>query len=158
MVTKDRSVPLATTVPPLVRMLGFAGLLPQIAAVAVPLVAPSFGFAAQALGFAYASLILSFLGGLWWGLAAAGHERAPGWLYGAAVVPSLFALACAVPWAVGWPWPGPSLIALALAIWASLWIDFRLARKGLTPGWWLSLRVPLSAGLGLLTLIVGLMA
>lgn len=146
------------SLPPLARLLGFAGLLPQLAAAGVVTVMPREAtFAAQALGFAYASLILSFLGGLWWGMAAARRD-APGWIYVAAVAPSLFALACAIPWAVGWSWPGPSLVALALAIWASLLIDMRLVKAGLAPGWWMRLRFPLSLVLGGLTLIVALAA
>jgi hypothetical protein len=146
------------TMPPVARILGFAGLLPQLAVVAaLALLPPEIGFPASALGYAYAALILSFLGGLWWGLAAA-SPRAPGWLYVAAVVPSLLALATVIPWAIGLAWPGPSLIVLGIAILATFLIDRRVAAAGLAPGWWLSLRRPLSVGLGGLTLIAGLLS
>jgi hypothetical protein len=46
-------------------------------------------FSALALAFAYAALILSFLGALWWGLAAAQPARAPEWVWPAGVAPSL---------------------------------------------------------------------
>lgn len=145
-------------VPPPARLLGPAGLLPQGAAALLVVGGPlEWRFTALALAFAYAALILSFLGGLWWGLAAAARQ-APGWVYGAAVVPSLFALATCIPWSIGTDWPGPSLIALGLAILASLWVDVRLDRVGLAPRWWLGLRVPLSLGLGTLTLIAGFFA
>lgn len=144
--------------PPLARWLGLAGLLPQLAALALLLGGdPAVRFQALALGFAYAALILSFLGGLWWGLAARA-ERAPGWLWIAAVLPSLIALASAWPWSEGKPWPGPSLIVLGAALIGALGIDWQLVRQGLAPRWWLALRVPLSLGLGLATLAIGALA
>ncbi len=142
--------------PPLPRWLGLAGLLPQLAAVALV-----FGgdeavrFSAIALGYAYAALILSFLGGLWWGIAA-GAAKPPQWLWIVSVVPSLVALASAVPWAVGAPWPGPSLVVLGVGLIAALGVDLMLARQGLVPSWWMSLRLPLSLGLGGLTLLLAL--
>ncbi|TKD50357.1 DUF3429 domain-containing protein [Sphingomonas baiyangensis] len=148
-----------TTAPPAARYLGFAGLLPQLLALAAAYSGvPEWRFAAQALGFAYAALILSFLGGLWWGLAAAAGARAPGWVYGAAVVPSLVALAGCVPWAIGATWPGPSMLMLGLALVASLAVDRRLAALDLAPAWWLRLRTPLSLGLGACTLGIAIYA
>ena len=135
------------------KVLGFAGLLPQAAAVAVMAFGPeAWHFSALALAYAYAALILSFLGGMWWGLAAAAAGEASAWIWLAAVAPSIIALATAVPWAIGAAWPGPSLVILGVAVLASLLIDRRLRAEGLTPAWWMSLRVPLSAGLGALTL------
>ncbi len=143
--------------PRLPRLLGLAGLLPQIAALFVILERNAeWRFAALALAYAYAALILSFLGGLWWGLAARA-ERAPAWLWIAAVVPSLVALASFWPWAMGLPWPGPSLLWLGIALIASLGVDWQLVRAGLAPSWWLSLRMPLSIGLGGMTLAIGLL-
>lgn len=138
--------------------LGLAGLLPQGAVVA----ALVFGgmdvrFTALSVGYAYAALIFSFLGGLWWGLAAMGGARTPGWVWIAAVGPSLLALATAWPWATGGTWPGPSLVVLGVAIVASLIVDLRLRAAGITPGGWLMLRTPLSLGLGLLTVAAGLL-
>lgn len=142
--------------PALARLLGLAGLLPQVAVVLVLLEQNSeLRFSALAMGYAYAALILSFLGGLWWGLAARA-DNPPAWLWVAAVVPSLVALASAVPWAVGDAWPGPSLIALGAALVAALGVDWQLQRTGVAPGWWLGLRVPLSVGLGTLTVLMAL--
>lgn len=142
--------------PPLPRWLGLAGLAPQAAVVAVVLSGDiGLRFTALALGYAYAALILSFLGGLWWGLAAFA-KRPPEWVWVAAVTPSLVALASAVPWAVGQPWPGPSLLVLGVALIGALGIDRLLARERLTPPWWMSLRLPLSLGLGTLTLILAI--
>jgi hypothetical protein len=145
-----------TTPPVFPRWLGLAGLLPQLAAVAVVFGGDaSLHFSAIALGYAYVALILSFLGGLWWGVAASA-DRPPEWLWVAAVVPSLVALGSALPWAVGAPWPGPSLILLGLALIGALGVDLLLARRGLVPLWWMSLRLPLSIGLGGLTLVLAL--
>lgn len=149
--------PAPSRVPTLARALGFAGLLPQLAALA--LVAsgdPRWSFSALSLAYAYAALILSFLGGIWWGLAARAGADAPGWLWIAAVVPSLVALATAIPWAIGAEWPGPSLVLLGLALIAALAVDLRLVRLGLAPGWWLALRTPLSVGLGILSIATAL--
>ena len=59
------------------RRLGYAGLLPQIAALALFAGGGEWGWVALAAGFAYAALIFSFLGGVWWGQALA-MPRAPG--------------------------------------------------------------------------------
>lgn len=143
--------------PTIARLLGFAGLLPHIAVVLVLLERnPELRFSALSMGYAYAALILSFLGGIWWGLAARA-EKAPDWLWIAAVMPSLIALASAVPWATGYAWPGPSLIVIGVALIAALGVDWQLQRSGLAPDWWLRLRVPLSLGLGTLTIAMALL-
>ncbi len=138
--------------PTIARLLGFAGLLPHIAVVLVLLERNNeLRFFALAMGYAYAALILSFLGGIWWGFAARA-ERAPLWLWVAAVLPSLIALASFLPWATGEPWPGPSLIVIGVALIGSLGVDWQLHRIGLAPEWWLRLRLPLSLGLGTLSI------
>jgi hypothetical protein len=86
--------------------------------------------AALAIAFAYAALILSFLGGMWWGIAAAApaaqRRKALGWLWIAAVLPSLVALACFLPWALDWAWPEPSLVMLGGALLVTLGVDAKL--------------------------------
>ncbi|OYY79661.1 MAG: DUF3429 domain-containing protein [Sphingomonas sp. 28-62-20] len=142
------------TPPSFARLLGAAGLLPQLAVAFVLLEHNNeLRFSALAMGYAYAALILSFLGGLWWGLAAK-TAAAPAWLWAVAVLPSLIALGSAAPWAVGEPWPGPSLIVLGVALIAALGVDWQLQRTAIAPPWWLKLRVPLSAGLGTLTILL----
>lgn len=147
------------SVPALPRWLGLAGLLPQFTCVAVLYAGPAeWREAALAIAFAYAALILSFLGGMWWGIAAAApaaqRRRTLGWLWIAAVLPSLVALACFLPWALGWAWPEPSLVMLGGALLVSLGVDAKLG--ALAPRWWLALRVPLSTGLGLATIAAAL--
>jgi len=144
-------------VPRIAMLLGLSGLIPQAFAV-MALVGddPATRFPALALAYAYAALILSFLGGLWWGIAAKSDDP-PRWIWVAAVVPSLVALASAWPWMVGLTWPGPSLVALGVALIAALGVDLALIRGGLAPPGWLGLRAPLSLGLGALTLVAGLL-
>ena len=147
-----------TPLPSSARTLGYAGLIPQAAALLLLASGSSeHRFSALALAFAYAALILSFLGALWWGLAAAQPGRAPAWIWPVGVAPSLIALAACVPWAVGAEWPAPSLVVLALAIGASALIDRRLDRLGLCPPGWLRLRVHLSLGLAAMTLACALL-
>lgn len=69
------------------------------------------------------------------------------------MAPSLVALATAWPWMVGLPWPQPSLAVLGIALIGSLSVDRALVRRGLVTSDWLRLRLPLSLGLGVLTLI-----
>ena len=146
------------TLPTFAKVLGLAGLLPQLAVVAALAVGGlDVRFTALSVGYAYAALIYSFLGGLWWGLAAMGGQRTPSWVWVSAVLPSLVALATAWPWATGGTWPGPSLVVLGIAIAGSLLVDLRLKKAGITPGGWLQLRVPLSLGLGLLTVAAGVL-
>ena len=148
-----------SSIPPLPRALGLAGLTPMAALVLLVMGGgDAWRFGALALGWLYAALIFSFLGGLWWGLAAAAGPRAPAWLYAISVLPSLLALATLVPWLIGEPWPGPSLVWLGLAILVSPLVDRRIAALGMAPPWWLRLRLLLSGGLGLMTIAIGLAA
>lgn len=147
------------SVPALPRWLGLAGLLPQFTCVAVLYAGPAeWREAALAIAFAYAALILSFLGGMWWGIAAAApaaqRRKALGWLWIAAVLPSFVALACFLPWALDWAWPEPSLVMLGGALLVTLGVDAKLS--ALAPRWWMTLRVPLSTGLGLATIATAL--
>lgn len=141
------------TVPRAARLLGLAGLLPMLAAaLAAWAGGPGLHYAALALAHAYGALILSFLGGMWWGLAARA-DTGSAWPYMLAVAPSLLALATFVPWAVGGAWPVPSLVVISLALWFSPLVDRRLDAAGLVPPWWMALRWPLSIGLAVLTLL-----
>lgn len=130
-----------------------AGLLPQAICLALVLQGgPERWFATAAACF-YAAIILSFLGGLWWMTGMLGGVRA-GWVYALAVMPSLIGFAALLPWSLGWRWPGPSLVVLALALLASPLVDFTLARHVAFPSGWLRLRVIVASGLGLMTLLI----
>lgn len=137
------------TAPALPRLLGPAGLLPQMLALAVVAFAPvEWSFAGVTGAQFYAAAILSFLGGVWWGLATAA-ERAPGWLWIASIVPSL--------WAAGWlftlqwGWNRAVLLALAAGLLAALAVDRALVRSGLMPQWLWHLRLRLSVWLAILS-------
>lgn len=143
--------------PSFARILGFAGLLPQaFLLAALVLGGPEIRSTALGLAFTYAALIYSFLGGVWWGLAAAAHAPVPRWIWAVAVLPSLFALGVAWPSVTGHAWTGPSLVVLGSLIMSSVLVDLKLRSLGLTPPGWLPLRLPLSIGLGCMTLVAGL--
>ena len=140
-------------------LLGFAGLLPQGGAVWLTTGDHS---KATTLGYAvalfYGAVILSFLGGIWWGLAMRRLDRqAP--LAAAAVLPSLVAVAI-IAWAgvLGTDAsPGP-LVALGAALLLTLPVDRHLVTTGEAPAGWMRLRIPLSLGLGGLTILAGVLA
>lgn len=153
-------------------LLGFAGLLPQMAAVVPMLAYDSSQRAMGALGLLialiYPASILSFLGGIWWTFAVHRTRHQAGLLV-IAVLPSLFAAAI-LCWAAvraasvdsigmfenGYM-RGP-LLALGAAVLLTLPVDRRLAATGEAPEGWMRLRVPLSLGLGGLTILAGLLA
>ncbi len=137
-------------VPRTAMLLGYAGLLPQLLAVVLVLNGGQWSWVALAAGFAYAALIFSFLGGVWWGQALSMPE-APRWIYGAAILPSLVALALFTPWLFGARWPGPSLFWLGLLLGASPLVDRAI---GAAQPRWMRLRWHLSLGLGGLTLVL----
>jgi hypothetical protein len=144
-----------TRMSPSTRALGAAGLLPLVGVVAVLLTGPDQALRAAALiiGHAYAALILSFLGGLWWGLAAAAGDRAPRWLWAAAVVPSLWAFATLGLVGLGLLGIEAALALTGAGLWLALFVDRTLVAQQLAPRWWMALRLPLSLGLGGLTLL-----
>ncbi|MGB3752568.1 MAG: DUF3429 domain-containing protein [Parerythrobacter sp.] len=142
--------PVTNDVPRLALALGYAGLLPQLIAVVLVVNGGQWGWVALAGGFAYAALIFSFLGGVWWGQALS-MPQAPRWIYGAAILPSLVALALYMPWLFGARWPGPSLLWLGLLLGASPLVDRAIGDAKLR---WMRLRWHLSLGLGGLTLVL----
>ena len=132
---------------------GFAGLLPQAIALFLVATDAEQRWSALAVGYAYAALIFSFLGGVWWGQALS-MKNAPIWIYAAAVAPCLIALATYVPWVVGAAWPGPSLVVLGVCLILSPLVDRAIGRSVVLPEGWMRLRLMLSVGLGGLTLLL----
>lgn len=139
---------------PTARVLGYAGLLPQIFCVAMVVTGHEWRFSALAGGYAYAAAIFSFLGGVWWGQAVQSGRASAG-AYALAVMPSLLAVALFLPWTFGWEWPGPALMYLGALILGSPLIDRAL---GFAAPDFMRLRWHLSLGLGLLTIALGLLA
>ena len=130
---------------------GLSGLLPQAACLVLACAGGESHWFALAAGCCYAAIILSFLGGLWWMAALLAGLREV-WIYGLAVVPSLVGWAALLPWCLGWRWPGPSLVALGLALLASPMVDMALGRRMTLPPGWRLLRGVMAGGLGVLTL------
>lgn len=140
----------ATPIPRAAGLLGFAGLVPfaaaSLAAMLPGTLAPD--LALRAL-LAYGAVILSFLGGIRWGLAMAeGDAGALPARLGFSVLPSLLGWsALLLPVA-----PGLALLATGFAV--MLWADRRVASA---PAWYPRLRLPLSLG-AMGALLLGLFA
>lgn len=146
-----QSSPLSATT----RLLGFAGLVPQF--IALLLVVTGIDSALGALmAFLYAAMILSFIGGIWWGFSVAGLEH-QGDLSGLAVVPTIVAGILLVARLLGMP-VGWALVAIGSAILMTLIVDRRLVENGRAPRDWMMLRVPLSVMLGAMTILAGILA
>lgn len=132
--------------------LGFAGLLPQMAATVLALGRDA---VAPVLALAYGLLILSFLGGMWWGFAMRRRgDPAQGRLALVSVAPSLAALAIAIA-TVYTGRLDRGLVATGIVLLLTLPVDRALTRGGDAPADWMRLRVPLSIGLGALTILTG---
>ena len=132
-----------STVPAAAAWLGGLGAIPFVAlAVAMPVV-PAATRPVVALALtAYGAVILSFLGGIHWGMAivapAGAGDRLPARL-ALSVVPSL------VAWAALLVPERMALVGLAVAVALMLWVDLRATAAGEAPAWYPRLRVPLSA-------------
>jgi hypothetical protein len=135
-------------------LLGLSGLLPQILAAAITLHPPHTAFG-QFAAFLYAALIFSFLGGLWWGVAAV-NVTAPRWLYGIAVMPTLIAFGAGLLWIIRTGSPTQSLTIVGAGLLLAPLVDWHLDRRRLVPKGWFAMRIILSAGLGALTLLVAI--
>ena len=141
---------MTTKVPLPALLLGFAGLIPPVGLTAVALLDLGL-FAPSTPGFVltYAAVILSFLGGTWWGFVS--RSDRPGWgLLGVSVLPAL------AGWAAIFSFQPPAaLFALAVALIVALVVDAWLMQRRLAPRWWMRLRIPLSVGLALCCVLSG---
>ena len=123
-------------------LLTAAGALPFLAGAAMALgfwpgMAPAQG---QALLQVYGLVILGFMSGVLWGFAARGG---PGWAYALSVLPALYGFFAAPghPWSIG----GQVLSHLVAGFLLVLALDAVFQARGLTPRWWLTLRLPVTA-------------
>ena len=115
------------------RWLGYAGLLPFVAGAAASFLAPTAALAPAVLA-TYAAVILSFLGGIHWGLGMLrGRPLAFAW----GVVPSLIA------WPALWLPTPAGLLVLAAALVLCLAVD-RQTYPGHGLAAWLPLRLQLT--------------
>jgi Protein of unknown function (DUF3429) len=121
-------------------VLGGSGLLPFMALAFAPALSSELlGRATLPLLATYGVVILSFMGAIYWGLAMAAPSRDRDWLYTASVIPAL----------IGWfaqsflaPPTAAKVLALAFALLFAF--DWRAASLGLSPPWYLRLRLPLT--------------
>ena len=139
-------------------VLGAMGLLPMLIALFVRLAAgvnPDTPLPGKIGGLAltYAAMILSFLGGIWWGVAStrANEEERPRLLV-IAVAPVIVAT---LLYGLSADMPVLCSTLLGLAIALTPLVDRMLDCKGLVPPWWMNLRLPLSLALGALTIGLG---
>ena len=145
-----------TKTPVAAAWLGGLGALPFVAlsVAAHGLSDPMRAFAAHALA-AYGATILSFLGGVHWGLAIGSHRddkelKLAGWLV-LSVIPSLLGWsALLLPIRIG-------LFGLAASFLVMLPVDLRATRIGRAPAWYPKLRIPLTCVV-VISLILGALA
>lgn len=141
-------------IPAPARFFGLAGLLPFVFGallcwVSMPESVAAFGMNGPFLLSAYGAVILSFLGGIRWGVAMQTNTMMNEWAVVAwAMVPSLVGwFALLMPALIGLP-----LLGLGFVLQVS--IDAQSTRRGLTPAWFLTLRIILTSG-ALLSLATG---
>ncbi len=143
------------TIPPEPLLLGLAGLLPFWGLALGLSVTPVAGWTTAQFALAlatYGAVIVSFLGGIRWGLATASARQASAGQYGLAVLPSLAAWgALALPVV-------PRLALLGIVALALGPLDTPLVTAGLAPAWYGRLRLMLSAGAGAALLAAALIA
>ena len=139
---------------------GYAGLLPQVIAAVMVLSGMEYRWIGLAAAYGYAAFILSFLGGMWWGLAVTtrNNDVSANGIFALAVAPSLLSLATYLPWIWGWEWPGPSLAWLGIFLMLSPLADRWLSSRCVLPPGWMKLRWHLSIGLGGITLFLAAFA
>ena len=127
--------------------LGLAGLIPFLWGAATFLVSDlalwgmhTFGprFVAPFVLLNYGQIILAFMSGVLWGFATKSEGEQAAINYALSVLPALW-----IFFTVGGG-PGPSVIYLITGFVALLGLDVTFARQGLTPEWWLRLRVLLT--------------
>lgn len=129
-------------------LLGLAGLLPFLWGLGTLIAPPLHALTLQTLGprftgpyvlIAYGTVILSFMSGVLWGFAAKGAEHQ--WRgYALSVAPALWAFFMVGGGAQA------ALSALITGFIVLLVIDLQFSLWGLTPRWWMKLRLILTAG------------
>jgi hypothetical protein len=91
----------------------------------------------------FAAVILSYLGGIEWGLALqerGGTERTRAVGLGLSTIPAL--AAWGILWAPSPRWQVGAALALFVVVWAA---DLWLARQGLIPSWFVDMRTAVTA-------------
>ena len=129
--------------PPLVGLIiGWAGVVPFVVAALAPMVLTDYGTVAflSLAGGVYAALMLSFLGGVRWGMAMSplwASDRSLGFAL-SIVAPSAGWIALLIPRIEG-------LSILIIAFLLQGWLDLRAVGEGRAPLWYGPLRIRLTA-------------
>ena len=128
-------------------LLGAAGLLPFVGCSLIGLAAQDVYARIALLGLvAYGAVILSFLGGVHWGLALAAGDaqtvRTQRLRFGLGVVPSLIGWAALLVMGLGWP--KTALLVLAAGFVATTIAEARGTRAGMVPPAYMAVRWVLS--------------
>lgn len=135
-------------IPTVPLLLGLAGLIPFLWGAATLLSPALAAFGAEYLGprfvgpyvqLAYGAVILSFMSGVLWGFATRARGAGAAMGYVLSVIPAL--------WAFFMTGGGPVSAGMNLIFGfvGLLGLDFAFQRWGLTPAWWMSLRVLLTS-------------
>ncbi|BAQ70979.1 DUF3429 domain-containing protein [Rhodovulum sulfidophilum] len=137
-----------TDIPRTPLLLGLAGLVPLLWGalsatmpglfdIGIETVGPRF-MGIYLLNF-YGTVLLAFMSGILWGFAGRADGPVAGPAYGLSVLPAIWAFLM-----VGGG-PESSIVALIAGYLGLLLLDFFFWKLGLAPGWWLRLRLPLTA-------------
>ena len=143
------------TIPAPALMLGLAGILPFAWGAATALspalaaILPVPRLVGQAVLVGYGSVILCFMSGVLWGFVASSGTEQHRWRgYALSVVPALWVFFAVTP--------GPQGIsALLVGFLVLLASEAQFGLWGLTPPWWMRLRLVLTAGVAV-CLAIGL--
>ena len=125
--------------------LAFAGAVPFVLATGALFVSDASSVRVPAITalVTYSAVILSFLGGIEWGLAIrdeSGNEATRVAALGVSTVSSL--AAWAVLWLPSSQWQVGSALVLFVAVWAA---DQWMASRGMLPAWFVDLRTAITA-------------
>lgn len=137
-----------TRIPRIPLILGLAGLIPFLWGALNVLVPASIGLVGDWLpplyrgtyvSLTYGTVILSFMSGVLWGFATRARGAEAGLGYALSVIPALWAF-----FMVNGD-PGNAAVNLAAGFAGLLLLDVSFWKQGLTPRWWLRLRLLLTA-------------
>lgn len=136
-----------TAIPRSALILGLAGLIPFLWGATNVVVPSTMGWGGRFLSpmfmgtyviLTYGVVILSFMSGVLWGFATKAEGQAAAVGYGLSVIPALWAF-----FMVNGA-PGDAAVNLFAGFAGLLMLDYAFARHGLTPAWWMKLRVLLT--------------
>jgi len=134
----------ACRVPHVAKWLGAAGAIPFVTIViSGPFLSDPLKYSAFLALIAYGAVILSFLGGIHWGLSIApsreeGPDGASFRRLGVSVLPAL------IGWVALLVAPPVGIVVLAVAFGFVLFVDLLASRNGEAPNWYPRLRWPLT--------------